>query len=51
LRLLGGQLDHILPVELPGVAETRHLVVLKKVAATPARYPRRPGLPGKQPLK
>jgi 16S rRNA (guanine527-N7)-methyltransferase len=50
LGLLGGQLDQILPVELPGVAETRHLVVLRKAAATPARYPRRPGVPAKTPI-
>lgn len=51
LRRLGGQLKQVLPVELPGVVETRYLVVFKKVAATPPAYPRRPGVPGKQPLK
>jgi 16S rRNA (guanine527-N7)-methyltransferase len=51
LRRLGGQLKQVLPVELPGVVETRYLVVFQKVAATPPAYPRRPGVPGKQPLK
>ncbi len=50
LKVLGGELEEIIPVELPGVAETRHLVVLRKSGATPEKYPRRPGVPGKRPL-
>lgn len=51
IQKLGGELEQIAEVELPGIAEPRYLVVLKKVAATPPQYPRRPGLPGKAPLK
>ena len=51
LRLLGGQLNQLIPVELPGVAETHYLVVIDKVAATPAKYPRRAGIPTKSPLR
>jgi 16S rRNA (guanine527-N7)-methyltransferase len=51
LRLLGGRLRQLVPVELPRVAETRYLVVLEKTSATPAKYPRRPGIPAKRPLK
>jgi 16S rRNA (guanine527-N7)-methyltransferase len=50
LRRLGGQLEQIVPVELPGIVETRYLVVLRKVAATPPDYPRRAGVPAKSPL-
>jgi 16S rRNA (guanine527-N7)-methyltransferase len=50
-RRLGGQLKQVLPVELPGIVETRYLVVFAKVAATPPAYPRRPGVPNKTPLK
>lgn len=50
LHLLGGRLSRLIPVELPGLAETRHLVVLDKVAQTPAKYPRAPGRPTKSPL-
>jgi 16S rRNA (guanine527-N7)-methyltransferase len=50
LRLLGGRLTQITPVELPTVAETHYLVDIEKIAATPPLYPRRPGLPGKKPL-
>ncbi len=47
---LGGELERLIPVELPGIVEIRHLVVFKKVAATPPAYPRRPGVPAKSPL-
>jgi len=50
LKLLGGRLGQLIPVELPHVAETHYLVVLHKVAATPSQFPRRPGLPTKKPL-
>ena len=33
------------------VAEARHLVVIKKTARTPDRYPRRTGIPAKRPLR
>ncbi|MBN1249097.1 MAG: 16S rRNA (guanine(527)-N(7))-methyltransferase RsmG [Anaerolineae bacterium] len=47
---LGGQLRQLIPVDLRGINETRYLVLVDKVAATPAKYPRRPGMPGKYPL-
>ncbi|NMC15955.1 MAG: 16S rRNA (guanine(527)-N(7))-methyltransferase RsmG [Chloroflexi bacterium] len=50
IQRLGGKIRVILPVELPGVADERYLVVLEKVARTSAEYPRRTGLPAKQPL-
>ncbi len=50
LEVLGGELEEIIPVELPSVTETRHLVVVRKSAATPEQYPRRVGIPSKRPL-
>lgn len=50
IQLLGGEIDQLLPVTLPGIEEERFLVVIKKVAATPDRYPRRVGIPAKRPL-
>lgn len=50
ILLLGGRLNRLLPVELPGLAEIRHLVLIDKVARTPTKYPRRPGMPTKRPL-
>jgi 16S rRNA (guanine527-N7)-methyltransferase len=50
IQILGGRLGRLLPVELPGLAETRHLVLINKIACTPDKYPRRPGMPAKHPL-
>ncbi len=50
IQRLGGKIRVILPVELPGVADERYLVVLEKIARTSAEFPRRTGLPAKQPL-
>jgi 16S rRNA (guanine527-N7)-methyltransferase len=50
IALLGGEVHYVVPVELSGLAETRHLVVINKVARTPQKYPRRPGVPSKRPL-
>lgn len=47
---LGGRLETQLPIRLPGVPDERYLVVLKKEKATPAAYPRRIGVPSKNPL-
>jgi 16S rRNA (guanine527-N7)-methyltransferase len=50
IRTLGGRVTRIQPVALPGVDELHHLVVIEKIAPTPAAYPRRVGVPHKQPL-
>jgi 16S rRNA (guanine527-N7)-methyltransferase len=48
---LGGRVRQLVPVELRGLAETRYLVVVDKVASTPDKYPRRPGMPKKRPIR
>src|SRR5262249_10273609 len=50
MRILGGRLTRIMPIELPHVVETHYLVLVDKTAATPKHYPRKPGLPSKNPL-
>ncbi|HSG43068.1 MAG TPA: 16S rRNA (guanine(527)-N(7))-methyltransferase RsmG [Anaerolineales bacterium] len=50
MNILGGKMDSLIPVNLPGVVEDRYLVVVEKIAATPPKYPRKPGIPTKQPL-
>jgi len=50
VRILGGHVRRLVPVHLHGLAETRYLVVVDKVASTPEKYPRRPGMPAKRPL-
>jgi 16S rRNA (guanine527-N7)-methyltransferase len=51
IRRLGGRLARRIPVQVPYLDEPRQLIVVKKVAATPRPYPRRPGLPAKDPLR
>jgi len=50
MRLLGGKLQQVIRVNLPGVADDRYLVIVNKSHATPPKYPRKPGTPMKQPL-
>ncbi|MBN1933692.1 MAG: 16S rRNA (guanine(527)-N(7))-methyltransferase RsmG [Anaerolineae bacterium] len=51
ISVLGGRLKKIMSIELLGLAEVRNLVLIEKVARTPDKYPRRPGMPAKRPLK
>jgi 16S rRNA (guanine527-N7)-methyltransferase len=50
MKVLGGKLKQLIPVNLPGVVDDRYLILVDKVAATPPKYPRKPGVPTKQPL-
>lgn len=50
MKILGGKLKQLIPVNLPGVADDRYLVLVEKVAATPPKYPRKAGIPMKMPL-
>ncbi len=50
IELLGGELLGVEEIVVPDVEEARFAVVVRKIAPTPARYPRRPGLPVKRPL-
>jgi 16S rRNA (guanine527-N7)-methyltransferase len=49
-KLLGGKLQRISKVTLPGIVEERYIVVVEKIAACPQGYPRRVGVPAKNPL-
>ena len=50
LEQLGGVLERVIPYRFPG-ENGRNVVSIKKIALTPERYPRRPGIPAKRPLK
>lgn len=50
MSILGGRIAEVRAVNLPGLEAGRHLVVVEKVAPTPQKYPRRPGIPAKRPL-
>lgn len=50
LAVLGGELERIDRVELPGVDASHFLVIIRKTKPTPPGYPRSPGVPAKKPL-
>jgi 16S rRNA (guanine527-N7)-methyltransferase len=50
IQLLGGRHVATMAYNLPGHDASLHLVVIEKIAPTPAKYPRRPGMPEKRPL-
>lgn len=48
--LLGGTIEEVKEVKVPFLPERRFLVLARKVAETPAKYPRKAGIPAKRPL-
>ena len=50
ITLMGGRIVEQQAVDVEGLRDRRVLVVIKKIADTPAKYPRRPGMPKKRPL-
>ena len=50
IALLGGKLINAEDVSLPN-GDTRHIITVQKKKETPKKYPRKAGLPNKQPLK
>ena len=50
VSLLGGELQQVQKITLPGVTEDRFLITIGKKVTTPEKYPRRVGVPGKRPL-
>jgi 16S rRNA (guanine527-N7)-methyltransferase len=48
---LGMEVEEIRPVSPFPEAESRHLVAVRKIAPTPAGFPRRPGMARKRPLR
>ncbi len=50
IQLLGGRLQPLVRVEDPELPAGRLLLVIEKVGETPAKYPRKAGLPAKAPL-
>jgi len=50
IDILGGELNQVKRINLPGVTEDRYLITVVKKASTPEKYPRRVGVPNKKPL-
>ena len=51
ITLLGGKVKEQVDFNLPDSDIYRNLFVIEKVSATPKKYPRKAGLPAKEPLK
>lgn len=51
LSLLGGQLEKQIEFYLPDTDYYRNLVKIKKVKVTPGKFPRKAGLPAKEPIQ
>lgn len=50
VSILGGQLVSDISFELPEDAGERHIIVIEKIKETPKKYPRKPGVPSKNPI-
>ena len=50
IHVLGGKLTEVKEVNLEGLNDNRHLVIIDKLNLTPDKYPRRPGIPEKRPI-
>ena len=50
IQVLGGRIKDTVKFKLPGSDMDRSLVVIEKIRETPARYPRRAGIPSREPL-
>ncbi|MDY3767521.1 MAG: 16S rRNA (guanine(527)-N(7))-methyltransferase RsmG [Lachnospiraceae bacterium] len=51
IDILGGKIDKVEKFQIPDTDMDRTLVVVKKIRKTPGKYPRKAGMPGKEPLK
>lgn len=50
IKKLGGSLMEVIRLELPVIKDSRNLVIIEKIAPTPREYPRKAGVPSKNPL-
>ncbi|MBF0780940.1 MULTISPECIES: 16S rRNA (guanine(527)-N(7))-methyltransferase RsmG [unclassified Granulicatella] len=50
IQILGGILTEDISFELPEQAGIRHILLIQKIKGTPKKYPRKAGIPAKNPL-
>ena len=50
IKILGGEIVHIEEFTLPKSDYKRNLIMIEKTKQTPSKYPRKPGIPSKEPL-
>lgn len=51
VTVLGGNLEKIVEFQLPDTDIDRTLLVIQKIKKTPGKYPRKAGLPSKEPIR
>ena len=51
IKILGGKIEKIDEFNLPQSDIGRTVIVMKKEKETPSKYPRKPGIPSKEPIK
>lgn len=51
INVLGGKLEKVDEFVLPDSDISRNVIILSKIKNTPARFPRKAGMPSKEPLK
>ena len=51
ISILGGKLDNVVKFQLPGTDINRSFIKIEKIKNTGKKYPRKAGLPSKEPLK
>lgn len=50
IKILGGKIEKVENINLPNTDIERNLIIIKKIGKTPSAYPRKAGMPTKQPL-
>ena len=51
IKILGGKILKIKEFKLPEISDGRSIIVLKKIESTPMKFPRKSGVPSKDPIK
>ena len=51
ISILGGKIEEVEKFQLPKSDIDRNVVVIRKIKPTPPKYPRKPGMPAKEPIK
>ena len=51
IKILGGEIERVVPYDIPTTDFKHNLVIIKKISPIPQKYPRNAPKPAKQPLK
>lgn len=50
IKILGAKIEKVEKFSLPGIGDERDFVFIKKISKTPKKFPRKSGVPSKEPL-